>query len=1030
MTVDDAAIAVATESGVSSGWLTRMAMVKSNNSIRTTMVTKFKATQRQTMETVAQQLENERLLAAEADRQKVSRSRACARLVIESMAFIFFTSVLTVWALIGDDVRLTTTEKPADIAFNVVTVICMCVFSVEIVLSCLGKPDYFLGFFFILDVVSTLTMLLDITYINDALLTESDDDVDNLKASKTTKLGARAARIVRVLRLVRLVKLYKNIYEARMKQQRARAREMRQQDPGEDWDDDDDDEDGIMGGHLANMTQESTVGRKLSEMTIRRVVILVLSVMMVLPLLSADETGMYPFSPTYGADVVHRSFASYSATLSAASEARYNDDLLRYIYTHNWFTGRQSGCPGDGDVACPEDYLSHLFWFGFGTTVSSIPQPQVDIAQLDATSVLQWQEKVVNEGDMLFQYGPIPEVVQARLSQRWERVCETDTARLQGVSLLSQEIADVVDFKVECPDDLRKMERRKYTPTLLTDDAYRELHFAFYFDLRPAIKEEAVYNLLITIFICLLLCCSAAAFSHDANKLVLKPLESMMVKVKIIRVNPLLAAKLADQEFKEEEKRKAKMVSKPLTPKDKLLRIVGFGPASEVAQPMETTILEKTIIKLGTLLSLGLGEAGTNIIAHNMQAETGFVDGMLQGERIECVIGYARISNFSTMTEVLQIKTVTFVNQVAEIVHGCVHQFHGAPNKNNGDTFLLIWRRIDANASMKSRLADMALYAFAKILGAVHTSPILAKYRTHPGLQQRLGRKCRVDLTFGLHEGWAIEGALGTEYKIDASYLSPHVSIAEQIERATATYGVNILATEAFHAVCTWEMSQKLRLIDCVVVRGQPSAMKLYVLDLCTDELTVSKQRAWKWTIRQRFRVRQFLDGEKAQRWSSSVPMIAFFDADPEVRTMRSMYTPELKYRFNMGYQNYIQGEWEAAQQFLSSLRVKLRIEDGPTAALLRFMEASNNVAPLDWPGYHLLFQVFYGLGSSSRRPSYALSAGPRRSHAAIHNVWATKTRSPSADSPREPTKQVHIVSFDLAPELPDGHNNRPPLSS
>ena len=34
--------------------------------------------------------------------------------------------------------------------------------------------------------------------------------------------------------------------------------------------------------------------------------------------------------------------------------------------------------------------------------------------------------------------------------------------------------------------------------------------------------------------------------------------------------------------------------------------------ASENEQPMETVVLEKTIIKLGTLLALGFGEAGTD----------------------------------------------------------------------------------------------------------------------------------------------------------------------------------------------------------------------------------------------------------------------------------------------------------------------------------------------------------------------------------------------------------------------------------
>lgn len=39
---------------------------------------------------------------------------------------------------------------------------------------------------------------------------------------------------------------------------------------------------------------------------------------------------------------------------------------------------------------------------------------------------------------------------------------------------------------------------------------------------------------------------------------------------------------------------------------------------------METAILEKLIIKIGALLSLGFGEAGSEIIAYNMSS-TGYI---------------------------------------------------------------------------------------------------------------------------------------------------------------------------------------------------------------------------------------------------------------------------------------------------------------------------------------------------------------------------------------------------------------------
>lgn len=46
--------------------------------------------------------------------------------------------------------------------------------------------------------------------------------------------------------------------------------------------------------------------------------------------------------------------------------------------------------------------------------------------------------------------------------------------------------------------------------------------------------------------------------------------------------------------------------------------------------------------------------------------------------------------------------------------------------------------------------------------------------------------------------GWAIEGAIGSTYKVDASYLSPHVNMASRLEAATKQYGASILLSDDF----------------------------------------------------------------------------------------------------------------------------------------------------------------------------------------------------------------------------------------
>jgi hypothetical protein len=87
---------------------------------------------------------------------------------------------------------------------------------------------------------------------------------------------------------------------------------------------------------------------------------------------------------------------------------------------------------------------------------------------------------------------------------------------------------------------------------------------------------------------------------------------------------------------------------------------------------------------------------------------------------------------------------------------------------------------------------------------------------------------------FGLHIGWAIEGAIGSEYKIDASYLSPNVNMASRLEAATKQFGVSLLMSDQFVACLSPGMRARVRQIDCVTVKGsmQPVGLFTYDIDL------------------------------------------------------------------------------------------------------------------------------------------------------------------------------------------------------
>lgn len=137
-------------------------------------------------------------------------------------------AIVTVYALIGDDIRLISTTIEADNTFTALTSISLFLFVVELVLASVGKDDYFNSFFFWLDLVSTISLITDIKPVWDVIMgIESYDASDDTtsssvsadseagqiaRASRGARIGTRAgrmARIIRLIRLIRIVKLYK-----------------------------------------------------------------------------------------------------------------------------------------------------------------------------------------------------------------------------------------------------------------------------------------------------------------------------------------------------------------------------------------------------------------------------------------------------------------------------------------------------------------------------------------------------------------------------------------------------------------------------------------------------------------------------------------------------------------------------------------------------------------------------------------------------------------------------------------------------
>ena len=81
-------------------------------------------------------------------------------------------------------------------------------------------------------------------------------------------------------------------------------------------------------------------------------------------------------------------------------------------------------------------------------------------------------------------------------------------------------------------------------------------------------------------------------------------------------------------------------------------------------------------------------------------------------------------------------------------------------------------------------MSDKALIGFLKVIVEINRDPSVLAYRRDKRLQHG-DEKFMLRMGFGLHAGWAIEGAVGSLQKVDATYLSPHVNMAARMEAAS-----------------------------------------------------------------------------------------------------------------------------------------------------------------------------------------------------------------------------------------------------
>jgi len=212
---------------------------------------------------------------------------------------------------------------------------------------------------------------------------------------------------------------------------------------------------------------------------------------------------------------------------------------------------------------------------------------------------------------------------------------------------------------------LRDEEIKEISSEVMINDIELSVHGTF--NMKYLIENEALAGIYMTLFLVFMLVTLSAQFTGDAQKLVLAPIESMMEMINMVADDPL-----EDYNY------------------TKYSRTGGY----------ETRVVEVAIQKITTLLRVGFGVAGAEIISKNMsmEGEGSAIDPMIPGKRVYAIFGFCDIHAFDLCTEKLEDEIMTFLNTIARIVHDEVTRWVGLCNKNLGNAFLMVWRIGDESA--------------------------------------------------------------------------------------------------------------------------------------------------------------------------------------------------------------------------------------------------------------------------------------------------------------------------------------------
>lgn len=833
----------------------------------------------------------------------------CAPLksLLDSLPWSIITGINTAWALFAGDIALAYLDKDADMAIAYVTFVVFLCFLFELIGNLVSKRDYgaadTLGekmtMFFWMDVVGTFSLIPDFLIIFGYEFGAPKEAV-LARVARAARIGARLSRLTKVFRVTDGKSKFSGAFAGK---------------EGMDLDGEPD--------------VASQVGAKVADGISKKVVILVIVLLMAVPLF------MYQFpAPSGGMDVAKEDSMKllqaiknteagkdlgYCGTDNAlkttlanciqlANDCRnaFKADTTSTVCDSDQADYSAPACEAAADVFCTDDSRKFM-------SVAAI-KTMTAFCELSGDKVVAftWKHSATGTND--------------------DYTFFNDTAAYESMRLLElKKYGDYYDEIYLCSDPFIPADY-VCDPDTEVPRLWRFNGFEVWIDAKDKTQDRAQMDLLYMIVVCIIFAISSLVFMSDLNTLVIEPVEGLTKAMSLI--------------------------SKSL---------LDLGATS--AEGGEAAYIENSVLKIVSLLQVSFGDAGQRIIQNNMSPGEEGLSMRQAGAKVNGCYGMSDIREFTGTTEALNETIVVFVNEFASICHqsgedgdafmdadkpdvyrSLIGQQGGKANKNVGDAFLIVWKE-DGESQ-----ADLALQAYRVAIQRIRDSETLALLCSKPAFASRFPpqeqpfKKYFPRMGFGLHWGWAIEGAIGSELKTDAIYLGPHVDLADVLEMNTKEYKTPILLSEAFYNQLSPAAQKTCRRVDRVIGGAITEPFDLYAANVGNNEGNHFDPKVKEWVYSKYMWDPDANNGKgeyappKATKQVHGQAEVDSALPDDPLALLEDEWNKD----FEEAVSQYLNGDWPTATAGLQAC-LQERPWDGPTQKLLQFMQETPKE---DFKGY------------------------------------------------------------------------------